>query len=366
MTAGNLVWARIHGCNGAGRGARLRRRVFALCSFVALLVVVPAEAADRAAAQSLFEEGKRLLKEGKTDEACPKLAESVRLFRSVGGLLNLGRCHELQGKTASAWTEYSEAARMARTAGEADREALARKAAAKLKPGLSKLTIEAPTRPEGLHIVRDGLDVGMGSLGVPIAVDPGEHTVQATAPGHERWSATITVGGDADAQTVTIPTLKPASGPIGTQAPGASTGAPPPSADASEPEEGLGTNHYLAIVAGGLGVAGLGVGTAFGLVASSQWDDAQSLCEAPPNGCSAEGVQMGQDAQTSATISTVGFIVGGVGIAAGVVLWVTAPSGAAATESAGRTRMAARTLQGVHLLPALSADEQGVLLRGSF
>ena len=114
------------------------------------------------------------------------------------------------------------------------------------------------------------------------------------------------------------------------------------------------------------GATAAAAAAAFGAVASSQWDDAQSQCEEPPYGCGTEGVVKGQDAQTSATVSTVGFIVGGVGIAAGVVLWLTAPSGEPPAGSAGRTRTVAGTLQNVHLTPTLSTEQQGLQLQGRF
>jgi serine/threonine-protein kinase len=81
----------------------------------------------------------------------------------------------------------------------------------------------------------------------------------------------------------------------------------------------------LAIGAGVVGVAGLGVGSAFGLVAMSKRDEAQGVC--PHALCSdSAGSSKWSDAKSAGNVATVAFIVGGVGAAAGVVLWLTAPS----------------------------------------
>ena len=83
-------------------------------------------AADKAAAQALFDEGKRLMDAGQFAQACPKFADSEKLDPGVGTLLNLGVCYEKNGQTASAWATYKEAASAAANAGEAAREKYAR------------------------------------------------------------------------------------------------------------------------------------------------------------------------------------------------------------------------------------------------
>ena len=77
-----------------------------------------------------------------------------------------------------------------------------------------------------------------------------------------------------------------------------------------ETSSGLGTQKTLAIVAGGVGLVGLGLGSVFGLMTISKKNDAQSAC---PNLCSTQdGVTQRSDTKSAGNTSTVAFIVGGV------------------------------------------------------
>src|SRR4051812_22569154 len=69
---------------------------------------------DQSLAETLFEEGRVLMQEGVLQQACAKFAESQRVAPACGTLLNLGVCHEKLGQTASAWTNYVDAMRLAR------------------------------------------------------------------------------------------------------------------------------------------------------------------------------------------------------------------------------------------------------------
>jgi hypothetical protein len=107
------------------------------------------------------------------------------------------------------------------------------------------------------------------------------------------------------------------------------TTAPP----AEEPTSNNGSvQRTLGWVGVGVGVAGLAVGGIFGLTAMSKASEASndgckgSTCTGAHAGA---GVQATKDGLTDATISTVGFVAGGVLAAAGVVLVLTAPSGKA-------------------------------------
>ena len=51
-------------------------------------------AQDAAAARALFEQARKLLADGKPEQACPKLEESQRLDPGIGTLFNMADCHE--------------------------------------------------------------------------------------------------------------------------------------------------------------------------------------------------------------------------------------------------------------------------------
>jgi hypothetical protein len=264
---------------------------------------------------------------GKYAEACPKFEASEQLDPGLGTLLNLADCYEKLGKTASAWAEYKEAIPLARAAGSKVREDLATQRAKALESRLSMLTIRAMSGgtedSAGLDIRRDGVPVQPAELGSPIPVDPGPHTVEATAPGKQKWSSTVQLT-DAQKLVVEVPALSAGSQPVAAAAqPAKPTDAPPVEQSANN---GSG-QRTAAIVVGAVGVVGVGLGTVFGLGASSKWSDAKSHCSAYPYGCDAEGLDARSSANSKATISTISFIVGGAALAGAAVLWFTAPTG---------------------------------------
>jgi hypothetical protein len=89
----------------------------------------------------------------------------------------------------------------------------------------------------------------------------------------------------------------------------------------------LGAQRTIALVLGGVGVLGVGVGAVFGVTAMSRKSDAQAAC---PGACAtSDGVTKWSDAASAGNASTVAFVLGGVALAGGAVLWFTAPSGSA-------------------------------------
>lgn len=208
-------------------------RLLALAMFLAALVGGGRDAwADTAAAQALFDAARQLMAQGKHADACPKLEESQRLDPGIGTQFNLAVCYEQIGRTASAWSTFLEVAGAAKAAGQLEREKVARQRATALEPRLIRLTITAPEgAPADLQVKRDGAVVGRAQWGIPVPVDPGKHTIEASAAGKAPFTKTIELGRAGASETVAIPPLA-AGAPARATAPPATappaTGAAPP------------------------------------------------------------------------------------------------------------------------------------------
>jgi len=188
----------------------------------------------------------------------------------------------------------------------------------------------------------DGVAAASPLGGRAMPIDPGAHVVTFEVPGQAPVEKKLIVSeGDKDRREKIV---------IGAPAQPAAavTGA------ASEPSSG-GTQKALGFVAGGVGVVGVVLGAVFGAVASSKWSSAKSDCGA---GCpsDAPAQQEKSSAQSAATVSTVGFVGGGLLVAAGLALYLTAPS-----ETKGAT-----TTGGLRIAPAVGPGEAAVFLRGGF
>jgi Tetratricopeptide repeat len=284
---------------------------------------------NRAAAEALFNQGRSLMTEGKYAEACPKFEASQELDPGLGTILNLAECYEKTGRTASAWAEYREAIPLARATGSKARQDLAIERARALEERLSTLTIRAlsgeATDPQ-LEVRRDGIAVRAAELGAPIPVDPGEHLIEAHAPGHEPWSSKVRVGPDAAKVSVEIPKLKPSGAATKPEAPIVTTTATTTAPPSDQPLSDGSTQRTTGLVLGGAGIVGVGLGTFFGLRATSKWSDAQAVCTDYPYGCGTDGTDLRASARSAGNVSTIAFVAGGALLATGVVLYLTAPS----------------------------------------
>ena len=307
---------------------------------------------DQAAAEALFKQGRDLMASGHLAEACPKLAESQRLDPGTGTLLNLATCYERNGQIASAWVTYKEAASAAQNVDQGERVQLARRKAAELEPKLSMLTIVVPAaadRPD-LQIRRDGQIIGRPGWGVPIPVDPGVHTVEATAAGRKPGPAQASVEGAAAQASVEVPAL--AEAPVEGALAAPATPPPPapesPAPSAPPPEHHASAQRTIGLVTGGVGIAGLIVGATFGFIAQADNSDAKKSCPTDST-CNPDGLASSNSALHAATASTVAFIAGGALTAAGLVLYFTAPTDAARSARVGLSPLVGATAGGLAL-----------------
>jgi hypothetical protein len=210
--------------------------------------------------------------------------------------------------------------------------------------------------PKPVTVTMDGIQVPPALLGVPRPVDPGDHRFNAAADGMDSAESRLSVR-EAHSETVVLTLHASAPGtaptPVGYAAPAYAQGGaagPAPGADSS-------ASHGpspLTWVAFGVGGVGLVVGTVFALKASSKESDANNIpCNLPgPDGtstyCPPSVSALDDDARSANTISLVGFIAGGVGVAAGVTLLLV-------TSKHGKPAATAQ-----HITPWLGLGSAGV------
>jgi len=285
-----------------------------------------AQEGNKAGAEALFDEGLALFDRGQLAEACAKFAASQKLEAATGTLMNLARCQEKLGKTASAWATYRDAQALARKEGNPKREAVAKQQEALLVKRLAKLTIVVDRRADGMVVRRDDEVVDPGVWGSAVPIDPGAHVIVATAPHKKDWTIHVDVA-ETKSSVVSVPALEDA--PANEPTPAGAAASPSPatssSSSAAKPDEGMPAMRIAAIGAGAVGVVALGVGTYFGFSAIGKSNDAKPHCPLPAP-CDDEGRALHDDARSAADISTVTLIAGGVLVGAAIVLWIVTPS----------------------------------------
>jgi hypothetical protein len=265
-----------------------------------------AASAQRAAA--LFEEGRVLAEAGRPDEACAKFAESYALDpEAIGTVLNHADCVERAGALVLAWQLFDAAAGAAARDQKGGRARFARERADALARRLVRITIRIadPSIP-GLAVTVAGDPFASAEAGRPYVRQPGPVTVSATAPGREPFEATF-AGAAGGELVVDVPALVA----IRTAAPGRRSRG----------------RVLLAAGLGGAGVVAAIAGGVTGAVASSRWNRAfdDGHCDPTTYVCDAEGLDLTASSRGFADASTALFIGAGALVAAGVVVFVTAP-----------------------------------------
>jgi hypothetical protein len=308
---------------------------------------------DAAAAESLFQEARKLSDAGNYKEACPKFLASQKAGPGVGTLLNLGACYEKLGLTASAWARYKEAQSFAQRTNRPDREKTAKERAQKLESRLPRLTIT--TKESNVDVKRDDTPVDEGALGSPVPVDPGSHTITAKASGKKTWSKTITIA-EGQTEAVIVPALEEDSGG-GSKPGGTDTGEGGGSGGGSVVLEPKGnTMRTASYVVMGAGVVTVGAGAYFGISTFSTWSDAKKHCTGSV--CDPTGVKLAGDAKTSGTISTATTFGGVALVGVGLILFFMSPATQAARAPTG-------TLMHPTVTPAVGQGFAGLSLSGT-
>lgn len=191
-----------------------------------------------------------------------------------------------------------------------------------------------------VRVTMDGKPLVERVDGTAITLDPGDHRFTFETPGQAPVEKSFVIRqGEKDRRERIV--IGPVPAPIDDVPP---AGSVRPSSDGS----GMKTT---GLVIGGVGLVGLAVGTFLGLSASSKWSSSQDKCASPTVCPDHAGAIADHDsAQGAATGATIAFVAGGAALAAGAVLFFTAP------KSGGRVGVA----------PSAGANAGGMSLVGRF
>ena len=321
-----------------------------LCAALCLLSASPAAAAsdeEKAGARAAATQGQAAFEKQRWAEALDLFTRAESLVHSPVHLLYKARSLVQLGQLVKARETYLSLTREESTS-TSPAVLKAREDAAKeeaqLEPRLANLTVklDGPGAADA-NVEMDGVKVPIALVGVALPADPGQHTLTATSNGSASDPQTVMLKEGSTASITLL--LKPTAGatplvPPLTPDPAANpatTSATVDAGNASGAGNGLRTASYVAF---GVGVVGLAAGTVFALKANSKYSDANALCnDKDPCELSRADAnqreQLGKDGDSAKTISIIGFVAGGVGVAAGTTLFILSGNKRSETARAG-------------------------------
>jgi hypothetical protein len=189
----------------------------------------------------------------------------------------------------------------------------------------------------GVQVTVDGQPFATRLEGEAVPINPGSHTFHFEGPdGATLDQVVVAAEGEQNQRVAVVLTRKtpgPQAPPSSSSPSAAESGGANADAGTTQPGPSGGAGAWKTIgwVAGGVGIVGLGVGTAFGMMAIGDHDSAK--CNAQ-NVCFTDKLN---DARSAATVADVGFIAGGVLLAAGLGLVLLAPGGGSGEDHRATT-----------------------------
>ncbi len=322
------------------------RRVLAFALALAPATAAAQPGRDPAAAEALFKKGVEALEKDDWAGACPSFEASVKLDPSVGAQLNVARCAEHDGKLARAWAEYQKAKVLNQETPGAKRkrevDAFVDDALSKLEPRLPKITVRLTSKPAGVRVERDGVELPLSSLELALPVDPGTHVMVATAPGHEELRQTFEIAEGARKEVVLSLVPKAAAPPAVVPPPSPPSDAPTsPRPVPQTRDEGGVDLVVLGAAIGAIGAASLAVAAITGGIASSDNATLEDLegCERSGETLSCPGstLEEARDAasrgEALSVASTVTLFAGAAVAATGLTLVIVGATSSSASKT---------------------------------
>jgi hypothetical protein len=280
-----------------------------------------------------FGKGSDLFKVKKYGPALEEFKASYAAVPSPNSHLYIARCFAAMGQPKAAYLEFdkviAEAAAKPEKYGQTGDTAKVERD--ELTPKLALVTVNVTGASDGATLSAGGSDVPRDAWGKPMPFDPGsvEFVLTPPPPGTPARQSLTLAGGDKK--------------DISLSAAAAATGAVAATPDAPKTERAPNKNlRTAAFVAGGVGVVGLGVFAIAGAMTASSYSTLKDNCGSAA-GCTSSDISSGK---TKQAVANVGLVIGGVGIGAGVVLYVLSRGSSKKVEAAASHLVVAPTYAG--------------------
>lgn len=322
-----------------------------------LALAAPAGAAEpdastRAAARKIALEGVNAFQHDNAELASQKLEKAFELLPAPSIALWWARALAKRGLLVEASERYIQAGRLPPVEGnEQAVQAQAQKDAARelaeLAPRIPKLVVALDgAKPNEVKLTLDGKNLSSALVGEEQPANPGTHKLVGVRGG-EQTEQSFNLAESQRAQVVLRfrgPAPRPAAPPVvpppaaGTPtpterpAPDPGSSALPPSSTSASAKSG-GSNAF-AIVTLVLGGAGLATGTVTGVMAMGKRTDLHNNSACNGDVCGSSVRDDVNQFRTLRTVSSIGFIAGGVLTATGIVLLVAGGSSSQKGEAA--------------------------------
>lgn len=308
-------------------GSKLRACAIALALCAIAAPAAAQSAADKETARTLMDQGNELRDKGDLKGALARFQGANDIMHVPTTALEVAKTQAALGMLVEARDTLAQIISSVPTPHEPaqfhDARVEAEKLDASLDPRVPTVTVSVTGAKDGapVSLSVDGVAVPAAVLGLPRRLDPGHHVLVATTSTQEGRAEIDVAEGEKKDVAIALATVAkpvPVVTPIEHE-------EPPP---APEPHR----SYALPIVLFTIGGASLIAGGVTGAMVLADQSDLAQKC--PNHVCPPSQYGALDGASTLATVSTVTFIVGGVGVAAGVVaLLVGKPSAAPSTRA---------------------------------
>jgi hypothetical protein len=311
-----------------------RARSLALATTLAVATFAPSawpqDPKDLARARERFKEAAALQAAGDFARALDAYKDVAVVKSSAQVRFNIATCEEKLGDYLRATGSYRIALTEATRSNAKELEAAVQRALSDLEPRIPRLLVKRGEGGGVAEITLDGRPLANPSIGVEFQVNPGPHSVRATAPDKEPFSVEVVMPDREHKAVEVVMKAKPKAIAIAPKDGPLEPPPPPP-----EPPKSNKSLRTAGFVVGGVGVVGLIVSGVFFGMRQSAISTLDGECGPTHMTCPANAASTRDSGSRDATISTAMFVVGLAAAGVGTTLIIVGSRKQAPSPTAG-------------------------------